>query len=105
MRVPRTKSIFLSLLLFVVIGLIVHESMGPNLCAHQGRMGLATAVALILLVVSCLFTKTDKSDSRSARRVISYVLVIVVSIGIWYEIWSIQSCSAGTRGNMVHQSR
>ena len=104
MRVPRTKSIFISFLIFVVIGLIVHEAMGPGVCNYHGRVGLATIIALCLLTVSCVFAKDDKSDSRSVRRVLSYILVVAVSIGIWYEIWSIQACNAGTRSNMVHES-
>jgi ABC-type enterochelin transport system permease subunit len=105
MRVPRTNSICISFLIFAVTGLIVHEAMGPNLCAHYGTVGFFTVAAVGMLIISCLFAKEDKSDSRFVRRVISYILVVAVSVGVWYEIWSIQACNAENRKNVVHQSQ
>jgi hypothetical protein len=104
MRVPRTKSFCISFLIFAVIGLIVHEAMGPNICAHYGHIGVATIIAAALLVLTLVLTKRDERSGTSARSVLSYILVIAVSAGIWYEIWSIQACNAETRENMVHES-
>ena len=104
MRVPRTKSICTSFLIFAVVGLIVHEVMGPNLCAHYGHVGVATIIASTLLVLTLVLTKRDQGSSISARSALSYILVVAVSAGIWYEIWSIQACNTETRQNMIHQS-
>lgn len=105
MRPPRTSSIAVSVLLFAIIGLVMHELVGPNLCAHQLRVGAASVVVLLLLVTSLSFCKDDKSDARSIRRVCSYTLVIALSAGLWYEIWSIQACNAGPRTDVIHQSQ
>lgn len=104
MRVPRTKSICISFLIFAVIGLIVHEAMGPNLCAHYGHVGVGTIIAATLLVLTVVLAKRDQRSGPSVRSVLSYILVVAVSAGIWYEIWSIQACNTETRQNMIHQS-
>jgi len=105
MRPPRKTSILVSLLLFGIIGFVVHETIGPNLCAHQGTVAIYSLAALVLLVVSLRFCKKDKSDGRSIRRVISYVLVIALSTGIWYEIWSLQACNETERSRIVHRTQ
>jgi len=83
----------------------MHEFTGPNACVHQLSVWAMTLVAMLLLIFSLKFCKEDKSDGRSVRRVLSYVLIVVVSSGIWYEIWSTQACSAIYRGNLVHNSQ
>ncbi len=105
MRPPRTTSICGSFLIFGIVGLIMHQVVGANLCAHHGRVGMATILTAVLLVVSLRFAKEDKSDGQSLRRFISYVLVVLLSAGIWYEIWSLQACNTGERDDMVHQNQ
>ena len=105
MHVPRTNSICISLLIFAVIGLVMHEAMGPNLCAHYVHIGIGTIIAIALLVLTLVLTKRDETSGASARSVLAYILVVMVSAGIWYEIWSIQACNSETRDNMVHEGR
>lgn len=105
MRAPRIISIVISVLIFGIVGLVMHEVMGPNLCAHQIRVGVATALAAIFLISTLAFVKSHKSNTLSPRRVCSYALVVILSVGIWYEIWSLQACNEGPRSDMVHQSQ
>ena len=103
MRPPSTISIVISILIFGIVGLVMHELVGPNLCAHQIRVGIATVLVLILLILTLCLPKEKHQGGWSIRRVLSYVLVVGLSVGIWYEIWSTQACNATTRDNTIHQ--
>ncbi len=88
---------FISFLLFAITGVLTYFAMDRNdysFCDKRLVITIVTLIALCMLIVS-LRVRCHESASIQKRWVkgASYVLVVAISAGFWFDVWATQQCS------------
>lgn len=101
MQPIRPVAISIAFLLFAVSGIMTYFAMDRSdysFCDKRLVIAVVTLIALGLLIVS-LRLRCDKRASIQRRCIkgASYILVIAVSAGFWFDVWATQQCSESSK--------
>jgi hypothetical protein len=88
---------FISFLLFAVTGIATYFAMDRSdysFCDKRLAITIVTLVALGLFIVSLRVRCPERASiQKRCVRGVSYVLVVAVSAGFWFNVWATQQCS------------
>lgn len=101
MQPIRLVAASISFLLFAVTGVMTYFAMDRSdysFCDKRLVITVVTLIGLGLLIVS-LSLRCHKGASIQRRCIkgASYVLVVAVSAGFWFNVWATQQCSESSK--------
>ena len=104
MQQIRPVAASVSILLFAVTGLMTYFAMDRSdysFCDKRLVITIVALVALGLLIVS-LRVRCHKRASiqKKCLKGASYILVVAVSAGFWFDVWATQQCSESMRNRV-----
>jgi hypothetical protein len=101
MQSIRPVAVFISFLIFAITGIVTYFAMDRSdysFCDKRLVITIVTLVALGLLIVSLRFRCHEgASIQRRCVKGVSYVMVVAVSAGFWFDVWATQQCSESTK--------
>jgi protein-S-isoprenylcysteine O-methyltransferase Ste14 len=100
----RPIAAFISIFLFAVTAIVTHFAMDRSdysFCDKRLVITIVTLVALGLLIVSLrVGCPEGASIQKRCLKGASYVLVVAVSAGFWFDVWATQQCNESMRNRV-----
>ena len=100
----RPVAAYVSIFLFSVTGLVTYFAMDRSdysFCDKRLDITIVALVALGLLMVSLRVRCSKRAlIQKRCLKGASYVLVVAVSAGFWFDVWATQQCSESMRNRV-----